>query len=128
MLLKVFDKLHSVIQARRISALRFARKGANVTLLAPLQIAFPEKCSLGSHIHIGPGAVLYTQGGLTIDDGVVIGPNFTVYTANHRYEGAQAVPYDGKVFLEPVHIGENVWIGGNVIVVPGVTIGQGAVV
>jgi len=108
--------------------LSFAAKGQNVTLNPPLNVTFADRCKFGNDIYMGSGAFLSTQGGLRIDDGVIIGPRFTVYTADHNYEDAEAIPYDGKVLLKLVHIKENVWIGGDVIVVPGTAIGEGAVV
>src|SRR5690606_17282108 len=59
----------------------------------------------------------------------IIGPKFTVYSANHNFrDNIQAIPYDSVVHFKKVKIGENVWIGGNVILVPGVEIGEGAVI
>ncbi|MBN2392183.1 MAG: acyltransferase [Anaerolineae bacterium] len=79
-------------------------------------------------MYIGPYVTIYAVGGVTIGSGTIIGPRLTVYTANHRFRDAHAIPYDDIVLPERVEIGENVWIGGNVIVVPGVTIGEGCIV
>lgn len=57
---------------------------------------------------------------MAIGSGTIIGPKLTIYTANHRYEDGNAIPYDDVLLPGKVEIGENIWIGGNVIIVPGV--------
>jgi maltose O-acetyltransferase len=57
-----------------------------------------------------------------------MGPHVSIYTYNHNYMGGDTVPYDGKVIKKPVVIQEGVWIGGNTVIVPGVTVGRGAVI
>ncbi len=52
----------------------------------------------------------------------------TVYSANHRVREAAALPYDSEYVLKPVVIGENVWVGGNVVFVPGAEVGEGCIV
>lgn len=86
----------------------------------------------GRHVHFGNG--VYANSNLTlVDDGeiyvgdhVMMGPNVIICTATHpispelRYKQAQ--------YNLPVHIEENVWLGGGVFVMPGVTIGKNAVI
>ena len=107
---------------------KFAECGENASICRPLVAGYPERIHIGNNVHIGPGAVLVGRGGLYIEDGVIIGPRLHVYTVGHNYMDAEVVPYDGKVLLKPVTICMNVWIGGDVIVAPGVRIGEGAVV
>ncbi|HWV69323.1 MAG TPA: DapH/DapD/GlmU-related protein [Chitinophaga sp.] len=108
--------------------LRSFNLGDNVVIAQGIKATFPKKIHFGNHIYIGPNAFLSSQGGLFIASGVVIGPGVSIYTANHRYEGATAIPYDGATVLKSVRIMENVWIGGSVIIVPGITIGEGAII
>lgn len=86
----------------------------------------------GHHVHFGSG--IYANFNLTIvDDGhvyigdkVMIGPNVSIITAAHPVEPelrAKALQYN-----RDVHIGENVWIGSGVQILPGVTIGKNAVI
>ncbi|HHV72868.1 MAG TPA: acyltransferase [Clostridia bacterium] len=86
--------------------------------------------SIGDSVYIGPEARFYGLGGITIEDGVVIGPRVSILSANHNYDGVslEYLPFDQKVVLQPVKIEQNVWIGYGSIIVPGVTIGEGAVV
>lgn len=63
---------------------------------------------------------------VTFGDRVMLGPGVHIYTASHPLE-AQARS-SGKEFGKPVHIGNDVWLGGGAIICPGVTIGNGVVV
>ncbi|MET4695544.1 DapH/DapD/GlmU-related protein [Endozoicomonas lisbonensis] len=61
-----------------------------------------------------------------IGDNVMIGPNVTLCTAGHPLD--TKTRNSGEEFAKPVTIGNDVWIGANVLVLPGVTIHDGAVV
>ncbi|MBO5676387.1 MAG: acyltransferase [Bacteroidaceae bacterium] len=78
-------------------------------------------------IYIGPNATLYLRCPLKVGKGTIIGPRFTVHTANHKYEG-NALPYDEIYEAKTVIIGPNVWIGSDVTVLPGKVVGEGAIV
>ena len=100
--------------------------GSKITL--PIEdISYPENIEIGSYVYIGPGAKFYARGGIKIGNNVSIGPRVEIHTSNHRYEGTM-IPYDNYVVLKPVVIEDNVWIGANVAIVPGVTIHEGAVI
>ena len=86
----------------------------------------------GKNLHFGNG--VYANFNLTVvDDGdvyagdkVMFGPNVTIATANHPIEPglrSRAMQYN-----KPVHIGENVWVGANTVIVPGVSIGKNSVI
>ena len=86
----------------------------------------------GHHVHIVD--LFYANFNLTIvDDGevfigdhVMIGPNVTIATAAHPVE--PSLRKKALQFNCPVHIGNNVWIGANVVILPGVTIGDNTVI
>lgn len=86
----------------------------------------------GGHVHFGDN--VYANFNLTLVDDtdiyvgnkVMFGPNVTVATAGHPIDPElreQAMQYN-----IPVHIGDNVWIGANAVVLPGVTIGENTVI
>ena len=85
----------------------------------------------GHHVHFGNG--IYANSNLTIvDDGhvyigdqVMFGPNVTIATANHPID--PSLRAKGLQYNKDVYIGENVWIGAGVIIVPGVRIGRNTV-
>ena len=86
----------------------------------------------GHHVHFGNG--IYANFNLTIvDDGhvyvgdkVMFGPNVTVATASHPIE--PTLRARGLQYNKDVYIGENVWIGAGVIIVPSVRIGKNSVI
>lgn len=129
-MLKIFKKLFKKIYHWSFDTAKFDidNIGTNVVLAPGLNITHPKKVFFGDNIYIGPNAFLSSYGTIIIESGVIIGPNITIYTANHNYENAVAIPYDGKVILKMVKIEKNVWIGGNVIIIPGVTIAEGSII
>ena len=105
----------------------FAECGENCYIELPFRANWG-----GCHVHFGSG--IYANSNLTlVDDGhiyvgdkVMFGPNVTVATANHPIDPGlrlRAMQYNRDVY-----IGENVWIGAGVIIVPGVRIGKNSVI
>ncbi|MFZ2633420.1 MAG: acyltransferase [Desulfosalsimonadaceae bacterium] len=83
----------------------------------------------GSECWIGVNSVLGSgQGGLFMGNNVLIGPNAVIVTGNHDYERADLTAIEQEYYGKPIHIGDNVWIGANAVVLGGVTIGDHAVV
>ena len=88
--------------------------------------------SCGENIHVGENffanfnLTILDEGRVTIGDNVFIGPNVSIYTACHPLEAEHRNTFDE--WAEPVTIGNNVWIGGSVTILPGVTIGDNAVI
>jgi len=124
----VLNTLKNIYHKRRIRRIKFKCIGTNVILDRDFVISRSENLSIGNNVYIGPGAYLSCIGNVIISDGTIIGPKITIYTSNHRYENANAIPYDNHVLLGSVEIGPNTWIGGNVVIVPGVKIGEGCIV
>lgn len=92
----------------------------------------PFRCDYGYQTHIGArtfanwGLIALDVGRITIGDDVQFGPNVQLLTATHPVE---AEPRRAKwESSRPITIGNNVWLGGGVIVCPGVTIGENTVV
>jgi maltose O-acetyltransferase len=92
----------------------------------------PIRCDYGFQIHIGKrtfanwGLVALDVGQITIGDDVQIGPNVQLLTATHPLDPElRRAKWEGS---EPISIGDNVWLGGGVIVCPGVSIGDNSVV
>ena len=93
-----------------------------------VRIIFPVKCILGKGTVVNGGALIHCAGGVSIGNYVHIGHNFCVYSTNHNYKSNKSIPYDDVELIKPVEIGDCVWIGANVSVVPGVKVGEGAIV
>ena len=125
---RMFSGFQRALACRRLAQLQLEHRGVNVQIHHTLSVASPERLWIGDHVYVGPDCWINATGGVRIGSGTIIGPRVTILSANHRYEGADAVPYDDLVIPLPVDIGENVWIAANVTIVPGITIGEGCVV
>lgn len=89
-------------------------------------------CDNGRNIHVGEdflsnyNLTILDIAPVTIGDHVMIGPNVDIYTVNHPLQAAGRRDYLAQA--QPVTIGHDVWIGGKVAIMPGVTIGSNVVV
>ena len=92
----------------------------------------PFVCDYGYNVEIGEN--FYANHNLVIldcnkvkfGDNVFVGPNCSFYTAAHPLDAERRNA--GLEFAKPITVGNNVWFGGNVCVLPGVTIGDNAVI
>jgi acetyltransferase-like isoleucine patch superfamily enzyme len=82
---------------------------------------------LGENVHLH-GLNVRGSGAVTIGNNVHAGTNCKILTANHNYEDGSAIPYDDTFVVKPVTIEDCVWLGIDVTLLPGVTIGEGAIV
>ena len=78
---------------------------------------------IGENSQIGLNAVLSTD--VTLGDNVVMGPDVIIYSNSHEYAD---VNQQGMKKSNPVTIGNNVWIGARVVILPGVTIGDNCII
>lgn len=83
-----------------------------------------KNLTVGKHVFFNSGCRFQDQGGIYIDDDVLIGHNVVLVTLNHCMVPEQRADMEPA----PIHIGKHVWIGANAMVLPGVTIGDGAVI
>lgn len=122
-LLSRCDRMLNQARARHLLS-RCPEAGENVRLRMPVVIYHPERLRLGTLIDIGENAILRAGGGLTIGSRVLIAAGAAIVTVGHPI----ALPRWNVNTMAPVHIGDDVWIGVNAVVLPGVTVGNGAVV
>ncbi|MBQ3703872.1 MAG: sugar O-acetyltransferase [Oscillospiraceae bacterium] len=93
-------------------------------LFPPFHTDFGMNIHLRGHVTINAGVCMQDQGGITIEDGALIGHHVVLATLNHDLDPAKR----GDLHPAPIHIGKNVWIGANATILQGVTIGDGAIV
>lgn len=92
----------------------------------------PFHCEYASHIEIGDnfyantGCIMLDVAKITIGKNVLFGPNVSIYTAGHPIHPDSR--NSGYEYGIPVTIGDNVWIGGSCVILPGVNIGDNAVI
>ncbi|MUL64169.1 maltose acetyltransferase [Mycobacterium sp. CBMA 234] len=100
--------------------------GENSEIRPPLQCDYGYQTTVGARTFANWGLILLDVAKISIGDDVQIGPNVQLLTATHPLEpGPRRDKWEAA---EPIVIGDNVWLGGGVIVCPGVTIGADTVV
>lgn len=103
----------------------FGSVGENVWIVPPLTAAVGKYVSIGDGTYANMNLTLIDDWKITIGKNVLIGPNVTLCTTGHpvhpKHRG------DG-MYSFPVTVKDNVWIGANVVVLPGVTIGENSVI
>lgn len=93
-------------------------------LFPPFNSDCGKNIHLGENVFINSGCKFQDQGGIYIGDRSLIGHNVVLATLNHSLDPAKRSSLEPA----PIHIEEDVWIGSNATVLPGVRIGRGAVV
>lgn len=95
-----------------------------------IKINFPTKVTaktkLGNNFNSN-GLKVLGSGMVTVGDNFHCGFGCVIITENHNHMGS-SIPYDSSYIVKNTLIGDNVWLGINVIVLPGVTIGEGAII
>ena len=100
--------------------------GEGTKILAPFYCDYGYQTSVGARTFVNVGLVCLDVAAVKIGDDVQIGPNVQLLTATHPVDpDLRLAQWEGA---KPITIGNNVWLGGGVIVCPGVTIADHAVV
>lgn len=111
---------------REVLAQLLGEVGEDVAVRPPLQVDYGSHVTIGAGTFINFGAILLDCAPITIGADVQLGPNVQLLTPIHPLE---AKPRRDKwEAAKPITLGDNVWLGGGVIVCPGVTIGENTVV
>jgi len=102
--------------------------GTNVdestTVFTPLHINYGKNTTLGKNVFINFDCVFLDLGGITIEDNVLIAPKVSLLTEGHPIEPESRQ----SLTVAPIHLKKNAWIGANATILPGVTIGENAIV
>lgn len=93
-----------------------------------MEIIAPERLYIGKGSFVGPDTVINAVGGVYIGSYSGLGRRCNLFSAEHRYYKADAIPVDDVRIAKPVWIEDYVWIGHNVAILPGIRIGEGAIV
>lgn len=100
--------------------------GEEVHVRPPLRVDYGYQISIGPRTFVNWGGIFADVAKITIGADVQIGPNVQLLTPTHPLDPEQRrAKWEAG---EPITIGDNVWLGGGVIVCPGVTIGENTVV
>ncbi len=104
----------------------FASFGESSVVIAPFRCSYGYLIRVGHSTYINGNVTLSDAGPIEIGNHVLIGPNSSIYAACHPLHPktrASSLECGKAVIIE-----DDVWLGGNVVVLPGVTIGQGSVI
>ena len=100
--------------------------GAEAWIEPPFFCDYGSNTSLGDRFYANTGCIVLDSAPVTIGDRVLFGPAVQLLAVTHPVE--PELRAQGLEYAEPIAIGDDVWLGGGAIVLPGVTIGERAVV
>ncbi|MDI6644110.1 MAG: acyltransferase [Methanobacteriaceae archaeon] len=102
--------------------------GEGVSLADNVKLLYPQNISLQDEVGVANRVVLDGRGGIDIDKYTIIGFESVILSCTHQHQD-HAVPIKKQgMYTAPVKIGSDVWIGARVIIMPGVTIGDGSII
>ncbi len=102
------------------------KTGEHVWIEAPFHCDYGWNIEVGENFFANYNLTLLDVGKITIGKNAQIAPNVSIYTAGHPvHPDSRNTGYEYGI---PVTIGDNVWIGGNAVILPGVTIGNNVVI
>jgi maltose O-acetyltransferase len=102
------------------------RLGEKAAVEAPFHCDYGWNIALGERVYVNAFCVFLDCAPIEIGDRTLLGPSVQLYTATHPLEAAER--RQGLEYARPIIIGADAWLGGGSIVLPGISIGEGAVV
>lgn len=100
--------------------------GEGSQIESPFHCVYGQNIYIGDHVFINVHCAILDCNEVRIGHHVMIGPYVQIYTPAHDLRAAERI--QGWEVAQPISIGENVWIGGGAILLPGVKVGRNAVV
>lgn len=97
---------------------------ASVRMFPPFYTAFGKRTRIGRDVFVNFGCTFLDQGGITLEDGVFVGPGVKILTENHPEEPELR----HRLLVKPVVVRRNAWLGAGALLLPGVTVGENAIV
>ena len=102
------------------------KTGTQIEVLPPFSCDYGYNIEVGENFYANFNLTVLDAAKVTIGDNCFIGPNVGIYTAGHPLKAEHR--NEGWEYAKPITIGNSVWIGGSVTILPGVTIGDEAVI
>ena len=102
------------------------KAGNNLWIESPFQCDYGYNIEIGDNFYSNHNLIILDCAKVKIGDNVFVGPNVGIYTPCHPIDAKERMTF--KEWAEPVTIGSDVWLGGNVVILPGVTIGNNVVI
>lgn len=124
-------RLHFKSTMKSFCQTKFAFFGKDADVRPGAYVVFCSRVHLGSRVVIRPGSMLFSDpdGFITIEDDVMLGSGVHVYVSNHNFSNPMTPIIDqGSCKFSHVVLKRGCWIGANSIILPGVQVGENAVV
>lgn len=123
-----FNALRPSQEAERKELLRkiLGKTKENLSIISPFFCDYGYNVEVGENFFANTNCVILDEAKVKFGDNVFIGPNCGFYTAEHPLDAERR--NKGLEKASPITIGDNVWLGGNVTVLPGVSIGNNTVI
>ena len=102
------------------------KAGKNLWIESPFQCDYGYNIEIGDNFYSNHNLIILDCAKVKIGDNVFVGPNVGIYTPCHPIDAKERMTF--KEWAEPVTIGNDVWLGGNVTILPGVSIGNNVVI
>ena len=113
---KEIQKLMSELTQEKVSE--------TLKIFPPIYTDFGMNLHIGKNVFINSGCCFQDQGGIYIGDNTLIGHQVVFATINHDMNPEKR----GSMSFKPIYVGRNVWIGAHATILPGVHIGDGAII
>lgn len=106
----------------------FKRLGKSPLIYAGVYLTHTYGITAGDNLSINTGTLIDGRGGITIGDSVMIGPNSVIVTSSHQFDRTDVPMNSLDHVMQPVIIGDDVWVGANVFIKGGINIDQGTLI
>lgn len=104
----------------------FKQIGKNVWIEPDFKCEFGKNITIEDDVYINFGCIILDCAEVTIGSHTLFGPNIGLYPVNHSTDAQERI--NGGCYGKPIYIGKNVWLGGDVKVLAGVTIGDNTII
>ncbi len=123
-----FNKLKPSDRKKQINVMKkiLGKTGDVFRIEQPFMCDYGYNIEIGENFYANHNLLILDGNKVTFGDNVFVAPNCSFYTSGHPLD--YETRNKGLEYAKPIKIGSNVWIGGNVVVLPGVTIGYNVVI
>lgn len=127
MLIKEYNNTNPDELTRRKELLhKIIKADGEVNIEPPFNCDYGYNIEVGDNFYANFSCIILDVNKVKIGKNVMFGPNVQIYTASHPLDAMERIK--GLELSQPINIGDNVWLGGGVIVCPGVTIGKNSTI